>query len=307
MKILTPRGFFSGLAALILVAAFIAPPPTALAIEQKEDAMAPKTDLLFIHHSCGGALLADAGEQIDGLKGSGERCIYTAHPNGGGLRTKLAAAGYQVNELSYESRLGEDTDIHHWRAKFADHMQDLLRTGRQDTSLPEGRTNSIVVFKSCYPNNDYIGMGTEPGDPDSDVRTVANSKASYNSLLPLFQEHPEVLFVALTPPPRAEPKPVGFKAKLKSLFQSRPRDAEYARIFNDWMAAEDGWLADYPLHNVAVFDFYDILTEGGKSDWSRFATRNGQDSHPSRTGNEVAADAFLPFLAAAVQSWKGNR
>lgn len=281
---------------------------TAMAADGKEESMGETTDLLFIHHSCGGQLLADPGEQVDGRKGSGERCIYTAHPNGGGLRARLEAAGYRVNELSYESRLGEDTDIHHWRAKFAEHMDDLLRTGKQDAFLPEGRSNSIIVFKSCYPNNDYTGMGEEPGDPDSAVRTVANSKASYNSLLPLFQEHPDVLFVALTPPPRAQPRPVGFKAKLKSLFQSEPKDAEYARIFNDWLAdQENGWLADYSLPNVAVFDYYDILTEGGKSDWSRFATRDGQDSHPSQRGNEIAAKAFIPFLSETVASWKEHR
>lgn len=270
--------------------------------------MSGRTDLLFIHHSCGGALLADVGERIDGERGSGQRCIYTAHPNGGGLRAMLEAAGYQVNRLSYESRLGEDTDIHHWRAKFAEHMDDLLRTELQDEFLPAGRTNSIVCFKSCYPNNDYIGLGEEPGDPDSEVRTVANSKASYNSLLPLFQEHPEVLFVALTPPPRAEPKPVGLKARLKSLFQARPKDADYTRIFNDWLAdRENGWLADYPLANVAVFDFYDILTEDGQSNWSRFPTRDGQDSHPSLEGNVRAARAFMPFLSEAVRNWEANR
>lgn len=265
-------------------------------------------DLLFIHHSCGGQLLADPGEQVDGQRGSGERCIYTTHPNGGGLRAKLEAAGYQVNELSYESRLGKDTDIQHWRAKFTDHMDDLLRISKQDAFLPAGRTNSIVVFKSCYPNNDYVGMGEEAGDPDSPVRTVANSKASYNSLLPIFQERPATLFVAVTPPPRAEPKPKGFKAKLKSLFRSAPKDAQYARYFNDWLAdTSHGWLADYPLHNVVVFDYYNILTKEGESDWSRFATGDGQDSHPSQMGNKIAADAFVAFLAKAVDNWKDRR
>ena len=128
--------------------------------------MNTETNLLFIHHSCGGALLADPGAKTDGAKGSGHRCIYTAHPNGGGLRTLLEKEGYRVNELSYESRLGEDTDIHHWRAKFANHMKDLLRTGQQDEFLPEGQFNSIIVFKSCYPNNDYVGEGSEPGDQE---------------------------------------------------------------------------------------------------------------------------------------------
>jgi len=258
------------------------------------------TNLLFIHHSCGGQLLADPGAQDGGTRGSGERCIYGAHPNGGGLRTRLQDAGYRVNELSYESRLGEDTDIHHWREKFTAHMADLLRVQQQDGMLPEGQTNEIVVFKSCYPNNDYVGPGETPGDPDSPERTVANSQAAYNSLLPLFAAHPEVLFIALTPPPRAEPKPQGVKETFTGLFKSKPKDADYARQVNTWLADTGaGWLKDYPLPNVAVFDYYDILTDGGASNWSRYPTGGGRDSHPSPEGNAKAAQVFVPFLAEA--------
>jgi hypothetical protein len=263
------------------------------------------TDLLFIHHSCGGMLLADPGEKIDGAKGSGERCIYGAHPLGGGLRTLLNNAGYQVNELSYESKLGEDTDIEHWRGKFADHMDELLRTGRQDDLLPEGESNKIVVFKSCYPNNDYVGEGVEPGDPDSPVRTIANSKAAYKALLPLFKEHPEVLFIALTPPPRAEPKPNCFKDRIVFLFKKKSKNADYARVFNSWLAAgNDGWLEGYETGNVFVFDYYDILTNNGQSNWSRYPTKGGFNSHPSVTGNQKAARAFLPFLERATEDRK---
>ncbi len=270
--------------------------------------VAVKTNFLFIHHSCGGMLMADPGSQVGGEKGSGNWCNFEAHPNGGGLRSRLESQGYQVNELTYESRLGEDTDIQHWRAKFSDHMDDLLQTANQDDFLPVGQRNSIVAFKSCYPNNRFVGMGDEPGDPDSPVRTIANGKAAYNSLLPVFEQNPQVLFVAFTAPARAEPKPVGIKAKLKALFRGKPKDADLARGFNDWLAdPAAGWLAGYSLKNVVVFDYYDVLTEGGKSNWSRFATRDGRDSHPSREGNALAAEVFVPFLAESVMQWGGQR
>lgn len=280
-------------------------PFTCAASGPEEVAMNAETNLLFIHHSCGGQLLADPGAPQGGESGSGNRCIYDSHPNGGGLRAKLELDGYQVNELSYESRLGEDTDINHWRAKFTEHMADLLRTARQDRFLPEGESNQIVVFKSCYPNNDYVGWGDEPGDPDSPVRTVANSKAAYRSLLPVFQQYPDVLFVAFTAPPLAQPKPQGMKARIKSLFGSGSNSADLAREFNDWLSRpETGWLAEYPLNNVAVFDYYDVLTGEGKDNWAQYATRNGTDSHPSKEGNGLAAEAFLSFLAEAVTDWR---
>lgn len=293
---------FLSVAACLLAATIL--PADLRAEPTGEGGMTPPDDasrrLLFIHHSCGGQLLADPGERSGGEKGSGERCLYTTHPNGGGLRALLTEAGYEVHQLTYESTLGEDTDIGHWRAKFTGHMDELLTTDRQDVRYVDGRRNGIVVFKSCYPNNDFVGPGVEPGDPDVPELTIANAKAAYRSLLPAFAAQPEVLFVAFTAPPLAEPKPVGFLEKLKALFRPKPKAAAWAREFNGWLAdAENGWLAGYDLSNVKVFDYYGILADG-ESGWSAHATREGTDSHPSHDGNAAAAAAFVPFLDAAV-------
>ncbi len=261
------------------------------------------TNLLFIHHSCGGQLLAEPGPRVGGEKGSGEHCIYVSHPNGGGLRAELEKAGFKVNEASYGSVIGEDTDLCHWHRKFRDQMDLILRTERQDTLLPEGETNAIVVFKSCYPNNGFTAAGAEPGDPDDCERTVANAKAAYRALLPLLAEHPEVLFVALTAPPQAEPKPVGAKEKFRSFFQKKPR-AHLAREFNAWLA--QSWLAETRPRNVVVFDYYGVLTDGGESGWSAYPSRDGRDSHPSAEGNRRAAEAFLTFLAGAWQAYRAG-
>ena len=263
------------------------------------DAAGQPLRLLFIHHSCGGQLLAEPGPQVGGETGSGMRCIYRSHPNGGDLRRALTDAGYEVHELSYESELGEETDIRHWRRKFTDHLPRLLTVDMQDRHYRDGRTNDIIAFKSCYPNNDFVGRGDEPGDPDSPQLTVANAKAAYRSLLPVFSSRPDILFVAFTAPPLAEIPPSGVKARLKAMFKPKPSDL--AREFNTWLAdPQNGWLSEYAGSNVVVFDYYDILTDGGASNWSRFPTGNGRDSHPSAQGNRLAAEAFVPFLDEAV-------
>lgn len=262
--------------------------------------------LLFIHHSCGGQLLADPGEKVGGARGSGERCIYESHPNGGGLRAMLEADGFEVHEASYESIVGEDTDIRHWRAKFAGMMDRILVTDRQDRVYEDGRTNHVVVFKSCYPNNDFVGPGTGPGDPDAEELTIANAQAAYRSLLPIFRAHPDVLYVAFTAPARAEPRR-GFLGTIKSWFSKEPEAADHAREFNTWLAdAEGGWLADYELPNVAVFDYYDVLTKHGESNWSRYATGDGTDSHPSAEGNREAAEGFAAALQKMVERMRGR-
>jgi hypothetical protein len=253
--------------------------------------------ILFIHHSCGGQLLADTG--VKSMPGSmpSSQCIYVSHPNGGDLRILLEAEGFEVNEAFRGSQVGEDTDIHHWHTKFRDQMDQILVTRRQDELLSTGQSNRIVVFKSCYPNNRFVGEGHEPGDPDSPELTVANAKAAYRSLLPFFRAHPEVLYVPMTAPPLAEPRPVGIRATIKSWFSKAPEDAALARRFNTWLVdAESGWLAEYDGDNVAVFDHYNVLTNDGATDWSAYPTREGKDSHPSAAGNTKSAAAFVAFL-----------
>lgn len=76
-----------------------------------------------------------------------------------------------------------------------------------------------------------------------------------------------------------------------------------ARDFNNWLSGSEGWLKGYGGRNVVVFNYYDVLTDGGASNFSRYPTGDGSDSHPSREGNEKAAKAFVPFLNQAVRRW----
>lgn len=258
--------------------------------------------LLFIHHSCGGQLLANRGPNV------GESCIYESHPNGGGLRGQLNEAGYTVHEASYDSEIGANTDIFDWPPKFSNEMAKVLRVEHQDKLLPEGVRNDIVAFKSCFPNNNFRERGEAPGNPAGPELTVENAKAAYRALLTEFQKQPDVLFVAVTAPPLSSVKPkeplwrsvarVVLKKPLVDVTGSGP----LAREFNNWLKATNGWLADYPLKNVVVYDYYDALTGYGRSDYLQYATGDqGQDSHPSDQGNSLVAEAFVPFLNAAVR------
>lgn len=255
-----------------------------------------KINLLFIHHSVGAALLAEPGAK------SGEYCLYDTHPEGGGLKRLLIKNNYSVHEATYNSKLGQDTDINHWRAKFTDHMDLVLKTKRQDILLDDNNINRIIVFKSCYPNNYFTGDGESPGNPDSPERTIWNAKSSYNSLLPLFAKYPNILFVAVTAPPMVKP----FMNKYKEFFyniigKGTGNIGERARIFNNWLADNDkGWLSNYKYNNVVVFDLYDILTGNGSSNWTKYPTKNGKDSHPNRDGNTKTAHLFIDFINQAI-------
>jgi hypothetical protein len=257
-------------------------------------------DLLFIHHSCGGELLAASGPE------DGTNCILRTHPNGGGLRALLEQNSYRVHEASYGSRLGQQTDVFDWLPKFKTQMEQILSCDLQDTSYHNGRRNQIVVFKSCFPNNLFRSEGAAPGNPGGPELTVWNAKAAYGALLDEFRKFPNVLFVCVTAPPlapKAEPQPLWKQLAKKVLRRSNTLalSAPLARQFNNWLGSTDGWLKNYTLNNVVVFDYYNILTGNGRSNFSVYPTGNGFDSHPSRAGNLEAADALVPLLNRAVR------
>jgi hypothetical protein len=260
--------------------------------------------LLFIHHSCGGQLFADPGAEQ-----AKADCILQSHPNGGGLRSLLLSQGYLIHEASYGSKIGEKTDLFDWLTTFETHMDTVLHCTFNDQIEADKPPNQIVVFKSCYPNNRFVGQGTDPGNPRGPELTVENGKASLRALLPIFAKYPNTLFVYVTAPPVAGKLGTARLGSLliRKLLKKRDpgkvlaEQSKLARAFNNWVKSPEGWLHEYQPKNVVVFDYYDILTQQGASNLSRFGTKDGYDSHPSSSGNALAAQAFVPFVNRAVR------
>lgn len=258
--------------------------------------------LLFIHHSTGGQLLADKGPDV------GKNCIYQTHPNGGGLRRFLEQNNYLVHEASYGSFVGDKTDICNWNTTFREHMDKVLTCRHQDEFFEDGASNRVVLFKSCFPNSWVDSEGVEPGDPDKCEHTAANYRAAYRALLTHFAAHPRTLFVAFTAPPIAMTNIGKLKIFIKHVLgksDSLSNAGKRIRSFNNWLKDnKSGWLANYPHKNVAVFDYYDVLTDSGRSNWSQYGSLGGKDSHPSAEGNAMAAKEFVPILNALVDRWE---
>jgi len=100
-------------------------------------------------------------------------------------------------------------------------------------------------------------------------------------------------------------------------------DKEYAtnaRAFNNWLTND--WLEEnnYTKHNVAVFDFYNVLTAAGnhhrfingviehitnKGGNTLYYPSDPEDDHPSAEGSKKATDDFVPMLNVFVNCWKG--
>lgn len=289
-------------------------PPTA----QADDPSPPVSPvkLIFIHHSTGGGWLAD---------------------DNGGLALALRDNNYYVSATNYgwgPDSIGDRTDIYNWPEWFTgpDHATFLTalyaETGQKVGGFGDwsrlagdpGGENEIIMFKSCFPNSALSGNPTDPAytTPNDWELSVANAKAVYNNLLTYFATRPDKLFVVITAPPLAAAA-------------TNATEAANARAFNNWLVND--WLAGYPLQNVAVFDYYNVLTSnagdvdtndagqvsGNHHRWWNGAVQHvqtvssntsayasGGDSHPTAAGQQKAAAEFVSLLNVFYHRWQAG-
>ncbi len=161
-----------------------------------------------------------------------------------------------------------------------------------------GGENEIIMFKSCFPNSALEGSPNDPPGSYEEM-SVGGAKYVYNRILPYFATRPDKLFIVITAPPLSD-----------------STHAENARAFNEWLL--DDWLGEnnYTLNNVAVFDFYNLLTSAD----AHHRINNGQvehiitnsntlhypsgDDHPSERGSQKATEEFVPMLNFFYHRWK---
>ena len=279
--------FVAILLAFVLMAAMPMPQPQRQSDNPNSPAQPVK--LIFIHHSTGENWLMDG---------------Y------GNLGRTLGQNNYFVSDTNYgwgPDSIGDRTDIPNWTEWFASentpiYMSALFNESGQNSdytrTLPDpGGENQIVMFKSCFPNSELEG---NPNDPPGtyEEMSVGGAKYVYNQLLGYFAARPDKLFIVITAPP-----------------VSNPEYAANARAFNNWLVND--WLREnnYTLDNVAVFDFYNILTDPN----AHHRVNNGQvehivggdntlyyssdDDHPSAAGSQKATEEFIPMLNVFYHRW----
>ena len=281
------------MAALILaLAALLALPQEVRAQADNPNPPQKTVKLIFIHHSTGENWLADGN---------------------GGLGRVLSQNNYFVSDTNYgwgPDGIGDRTDIVDWPEWFtgpesARYLKALYaekgkRSPYSRTLSDPGGENQVILFKSCFPNSDLEGRPTDP-PRRGDGLTVSNAKAIYNELLAHLATRPDKLFIVITAPP----------------LQDRTHSAN-ARAFNNWLVRE--WLAAYKGNNVAVFDFYNVLTgpeshhrfHGGKIEHTAQPGRNSLhyptngDDHPSAAGGRKATAEFIPLLNVYYHRWQAS-
>lgn len=269
-----------GVCLLFVTAAAASPAPMRQADHPSPPAAPVK--LIFIHHSTGENWLTDG---------------Y------GNLGRTLGENNYFVSDTNYgwgPDGIGDRTDIPNWTEWFASgmtptYMDALFNETRQRSSYTRtladpGGENTIIMFKSCFPNSALEGNPNDPPGTFEEL-TVAGAKYVYNAILQYFATRPDKLFIVITAPPLSD-----------------SRYAKNARAFNDWLVND--WLREnnYMLNNVAVFDFYNVLTDKNahhrivNGQIEHVTTRSNTldypsgDDHPNERGSQKATDEFVPML-----------
>jgi len=277
--------------------------------------------LIFIHHSTGENWLAD---------------------NNGRLGIALRDNKYYVSDTNYgwgPGAIGSFTDIGNWWQWFrgpssGSYLSELFDESGKHASYsrmagsPPGNANDVVLFKSCFPNSALKGNPADSipaimqnplrgQDSGSSYHTIANAKGIYTDLLEYFRTRQDKLFIAVAAPPLTS-----------------ATYAANARAFNEWLVND--WLKDYPYNNVAVFDFYNVLTtNGGSAGVNDLGQENGNhhrwwlnaiqhkttgdndenpnvleyptgDDHPGTAGNLKATGEFPALLNIYYHCWKGS-
>ncbi|MBN1579559.1 MAG: hypothetical protein JXA89_02565 [Anaerolineae bacterium] len=325
-----PLHRFGCLVALLLLVVPLAQakeiaPAVSIPPQTNPNPPATPVKLIFIHHSTGGNWLAAPNDD---------------QPYGD-LGTALMNNNYFVSATNYgwgPDSIGDRTDIPNWPEWFAGsdsstYLNALYNEGGQHIgdfgawprlAADPGGENEVILFKSCFPNSDLYGSPDDPpaSAPD-DQFTVSNAKAVYNDLIGYFETRQDKLFVVIAAPPMAE-------WEYSDDYQTPAQRAANARAFNNWLVNE--WLNSYPYNNVAVFDYYNVLTssagdantnDAGTESGNHHRWRNGTiehvqpvennfsaypsgDSHPSTAGHQKATTEFVPLLNVFYNRWKSG-
>lgn len=230
------------------------------------------TGVIFLHHSTGRNLIRQ-----------------------GGVRERLTAAGFQFwdHDYNYEGLSGPDGQRTGYSYGIPGDNTDpdgLARLFAQPVykwplnAFSGLMQHEVIAFKSCFPASRIT----------SDEQ-LAEYRAYYLGMREVMDQHPDKIFIAITPPP-LNPAVTDAGA------------AARARAFADWLKSEE-FLAGHP--NVFTFDLFDLLAEGDPAapdlNMLRATYRGeGDDSHPNQPANEAIGPLFADFIIQAVQTYRAT-
>jgi hypothetical protein len=219
--------------------------------------------ILFMHHSTGGNLIAQ-----------------------GGVREAFTDLGYAFWDHGYNEEglvdpagdwLGvnwevpdDNTDPDGWYTIFNQPVTDP-----PSNTFTHMLQADVIIFKSCFPNSNI----------DSE-EMLGDYQRYYLSIRDVIDQHPDKLFIPFTIPPLVPN-------------ETSPENAARARRWSEYLTSEEFW-GGHP--NIAVFDFFSLLADENGFLRSEYRG-DEYDSHPNEFANQTVGPVFVAFVDQAIRSF----
>ncbi len=231
------------------------------------------TNVIFLHHSTGRALIEQGG--VRELFTEAGFDFWDHDYNWPGLRRPDGTeAGY-----SYAIP-GDNTDPDGLARIFSQRAYGLPLN-----ALSGLLQHEVIVFKSCFPASNI--------ESDEELQ---QRKDWYLGIRDVMDAHPDKVFVVMSQPPL---HPAA----------TTPEAAARARAFADWLTS-DAYLAGHL--NVFAFDFFDALAEDDPASPEVNMLRaeyrpEGEDSHPNEVANASVGPMFAGVVMDVARTYQGNQ
>jgi hypothetical protein len=229
----------------------------------------PLRRLFFLHHSTGRYMLqeGEARAYLENINiNKGTNFTFWDHDY-----NYIGLSDNDGDLLSYSYSIPDDNT-------YPDGLHELWTTSNSARDSIMSRYD-VIAFKSCYPASD-IGSEAE----------LAQYKLWYLDMRDFFDQHPEKLFIIMSPPPRHR-------------LATNTDDADRAREFANWLGTDE-YMAGHT--NMVYFDFFTLLAQPDDGSSTRNMllydyekSHTDSDSHPNSLANQDVAPLFMDFMVEA--------
>jgi hypothetical protein len=230
---------------------------------------------IFLHHSTGGCIWGPNGSQVSipieiakynsahGLTGTDSvRMVETWWPSG-------------------------DNEWTTWHDIFdswsgSDNIQSFL------DEYP------VVMIKSCFPSANMSGQGSAADTSSPWIKSVANYKWHWRSIVSAMAARPQNFFVIWTNAPQVAGSTNASEASLSNAFCRWAKDTLAAGL--------DPVMGEFP-GNVFVFDFYHLLA-GANGMLPNELASGSSDSHPNASATAIVAPQLVTQVFSAALAYE---
>jgi hypothetical protein len=230
---------------------------------------------IFLHHSTGGCIWGPNGGEVS-VRGEIARYNYT-HGLSGPDSMNLAEKWWP----------SDDNDWWVWHAIFDNN-------GGADDIRPFLDAYPIVMIKSCFPSSSMTGLGSSADSLSPRIKSVANYKWHWRSLVSLMKQRPQNFFVIWTNAPLVAGETNSSQATLSNAFCRWAKDTLAAGL--------DQSFGPFPK-NVFVFDFFHSLADSSGMLPSEYAA-GPADSHPNAKATTLVAPVLVKQVFDAALAYE---